>query len=102
VFPEVWSVVDSVALNFTANLTAPRTTFGVDSSGAMLSLVAEGSEVARDWTDVEPDIGMDGGTGGSLGHRFGWGRPLLGWRIMGVFRGARAAMQDFLVAIRDL
>jgi len=30
------------------------------------------------------------------------GRPLLGWRIMGVFRGARAAMQEFLVAIRDL
>jgi len=41
-----WLVVDSVAMNFAQKEVAPRTTFGVDSSGAMLSLVAEGSEVA--------------------------------------------------------
>jgi len=42
-----WLVVDGVTLSDGSTFIAPRTTFGIDSEGAMLSLVAEGSETAK-------------------------------------------------------
>ena len=41
-----WLVIDGAALTFREKEIAPRTTFGLSSSGEMISLVAEGSEVA--------------------------------------------------------
>ena len=41
-----WLVIDGAAVTFREKEIAPRTTFGLSSSGEMISLVAEGSEVA--------------------------------------------------------